>query len=85
MSYNFPAAVTLKGRMFFWRSHLEAYKRALAGLPFDEDPQPDVLVPASRAAADLGVCRRTIGRRVVERQTEMAGGAQPAHANHAAA
>jgi hypothetical protein len=78
MSHNFPAAVTLKGRMFFWRSHLEAHKKALAGLPFDDNPQPDVLVPASQAAAEFGVCRRTIGRRVFERQSETAVVAQSA-------
>jgi hypothetical protein len=58
--------------MYFWRSQLEAHKRELAGLPFDENPPLDVLVPASEAAADFGIGRRTIGRRVVERQADAA-------------
>jgi hypothetical protein len=54
--------------LFFWRSELEAYKRALAGLP-PKAPDlevVDVLVPAAPAAAEFGVGRRTIGRRVAE-------------------
>jgi len=37
-------------------------------LPFEVDPEPDVLVTAAQAAVEFGVCRRTIGRRVVESQ-----------------
>jgi hypothetical protein len=70
MSHKFPSPVTQNGRMFFWRSHLEAHKRALAGLPFEVDPQPDVLVTAAQAAIEFGVCRRTIGRRVVEAMSQ---------------
>ncbi len=66
MSHKFPSPITQNGRLFFWRSHLEAYKKALAGLPFEADPQPDVLVPAAKVATEFGVCRRTLGRRVAE-------------------
>jgi hypothetical protein len=65
MSHKFPAPVNQNGRMFLWRSHLEAHKKKLAGLPFEVDPQPDALVTAAQAAVEFGVCRRTIGRRVL--------------------
>jgi hypothetical protein len=47
---------------------VEAYKRALAGLPpLALDPDfIDVLIPAVSIAAEFGVGRRTIGRRVAE-------------------
>jgi hypothetical protein len=68
MSPKFPLPVRQRGRLFFWRSHVEAYKRALAGLPPKAlDPDlVDVLLPAAALAAEFGVGRRTIGRRVAE-------------------
>jgi len=68
MMVKFPTPVRQAGgRLYFWRSQLEAYKRALAGLPAPEiDPsKPDVLIPAKDAAAEFGFGRRTLGRRVL--------------------
>jgi hypothetical protein len=65
---KFPLPVRQRGRLFFWRSKVEEYKRALAGLP-PKAPDPDlvdVLVPAVALAAEFGVGRRTIGRRIAE-------------------
>jgi hypothetical protein len=73
MSPKFPLPVRQRGRLFFWRSELEEYKRALAGLPPKAlDPDfIDVLVPAVSMAGEFGVGRRTIGRRIAE--AELAG------------
>jgi hypothetical protein len=68
MPPRFPLPVRQCGRLFFWRSQLEAHKRTLAGLP-PKAPDPDlvdVLVPAVETAAEFGIGRRTIGRRVAE-------------------
>jgi hypothetical protein len=67
MSANFPSPLSLNGRRYFWRSELEAHKRALAGLPFENQVDaPDVLVPVRQAAVEFGVCVRTISRRIAE-------------------
>lgn len=69
----FPPVIHLNGRGYIWRSALEGYKaevirHALGGL---KEPQAtsspaghDVLVPLKIAALELGVGRRTIGRRI---------------------
>jgi hypothetical protein len=67
MSARFPKIIEQKGRRFVLRSDAEAYKRALAGLPFESDLNaPEVLVPVRQFASELGVCVRTLGRRIVE-------------------
>ena len=67
MSANFPPVIEQKGRRFVRRSDAEMYKRQLAGLPFEADPNaPEVLVPVKQFAAELGVCVRTVGRRIVK-------------------
>jgi hypothetical protein len=60
---KFPAPREINGRKFFVRDEAEAYKRALAGLP--PLPKADVieLVPAKTFAAELGISRRSLGRR----------------------
>jgi len=74
MSVRFPTIVEQKGRRFVRRSDAEAYKRALAGLPFESDPSaPELLVPMRVFAAELGVCVRTVGRRIVESQKAATG------------
>jgi hypothetical protein len=68
----FPAVMNVNGRGYLLRSHLEAYKRdiirhALGGQTETETPPPpgpDELVPLKVAAVELGVGRRTIGRRM---------------------
>ena len=69
---KFPTPVRQNGRMFFFRSHIEAYKRALAGLPLVDFQGVDSLVPALTVAAELGFGRRTLGRRIAELQTSEA-------------
>ena len=69
MSHKFPSPVQQQGRMYFWRNELEAYKRALAGLPPTDNPNAvDMLVPAAQAASEFGFGRRTLGRRVAASQ-----------------
>ena len=71
MSTKFPHVIEQKGRRFVRRADAEAYKKALAGLPFEADANaPEVLVPVKQFAAELGVCVRTIGRRIAESQAE---------------
>lgn len=68
MDTTFPIAIKVKDRVFFDRFEIEKYKLSLAGLPPPErDPGgPVILVPAKIVAAELGVCRRTLARRIVE-------------------
>jgi hypothetical protein len=55
------------------RTDAEAYKLALAGLPFEADQNaPEVLIPVKQFAAELGVCVRTVGRRIAESQASAA-------------
>lgn len=72
----FPNVIEQKGRRFFSRRGIERYKAMLAGIPFQDDPgdRPDVLVPIRAFASEMGVCVRTIGRRI----EEMRGGASQA-------
>ena len=73
MSAQFPHVIEQKGRQFIRRTDAEAYKKALAGLPFEADANaPEVLVPVKQFAAELGVCVRTIGRRIAEAQASEA-------------
>ncbi len=65
-SLRFPSPVMQGDRVMFWRSHLEAYKLALAGLAHESNPLPDVLIRASTLCRELGICRRTLGRRLRE-------------------
>jgi hypothetical protein len=64
---EFPAPRDINGRLFFVRHEVEAYKCELAGLP--TQPQAPVLelVPAKTVAAELGIGRRTLGRRLRDR------------------
>jgi hypothetical protein len=70
----FPQVIYLNGRGYNWRSHLEHYKSQLVRQALGVRPEPppttrtehDVLVPLKVAGAELGVGRRTIGRRIAE-------------------
>jgi hypothetical protein len=66
MSVSFPRVIDQSGRRFFLRSALDAYKMALAGLPYEKPTEPEELVPIRQAAHELGVCVRTLGRRIAE-------------------
>ena len=74
MSAKFPTIIEQKGRRYVLRSAAEAYKAALAGLPHPSpDPRaPELLVPVRQFAAELGVCVRTVGRRIAESQASAA-------------
>ncbi len=79
MSAKFPPVIEQKGRRFVRRSDAERYKCALAGLPFEADPNtPEMLIPVRQFAAELGVCVRTVGRRIAESQAETVAGPKAA-------
>ena len=73
---RYPAITTVNHRHYNWRSGMERYKaelRAFAlGVPPNYPPPPavDVLVPLKIAAQELGVGRRTIGRRIADSQSD---------------
>jgi hypothetical protein len=63
---DFPTPIKSNGKLFFARHEIEAHKRVLLGLPsIDHHPhEPILLVGAVQVAAEFGVHRRTLGRRV---------------------
>jgi hypothetical protein len=69
-----PPVTFFKGRGYMLRSALNQYKAELQAFALgvapvyspDPDPDPDPFVPLKQVAAELGVGRRTIGRRIVE-------------------
>jgi hypothetical protein len=63
---EFPAPIRFGGRFRFDAHELENFKRALAGLPaVARDPAAPIrFIDASLVCADLGIHRRTLGRRV---------------------
>ena len=71
---RFPPVHFLKGRGYIFRSALNRYKAELQAFALGAEPvappsiDPDPLVPLMRVADELGVGRRTIGRRIVESQ-----------------
>jgi hypothetical protein len=68
----FPKVVWQKGRGYVLRSALNRYKAeltaaALGVAPVSPSPvEPDPLVPLKAVSEELGVGRRTIGRRIAE-------------------
>ena len=77
---DFPLPVRRNGRLYWLRSELEAYKRALVraarGLPAPDDDSPPLsieeFVPSDRVAAEFGINRRTLGRRIAGRDVKEA-------------
>ncbi len=65
-SPDFPTAVVFGGRLRFDEYDFESYKRRLAGLPVaNRDPSAPVRFKnAHEVCADLGINRRTLGRRI---------------------
>jgi hypothetical protein len=72
---KFPEPVRQNGRLYFVDCAMENYKRSLAGLPpLPADPHAKIrLLPASEVAADLGVGRRTLGRRIAKQDNVATG------------
>jgi hypothetical protein len=70
---KFPPAFEMGGRKFVRRSQLEHYKQATvaqalgASAPKYVEPEIEQFVALTDAAAELGVSRRWVGRRMVER------------------
>jgi hypothetical protein len=75
---RFPQVHFLKGRGYVFRSALNQYKAELQAFALGVAPMaapaidPDPLVPLMRIASELGVGRRTIGRRIAESQVSEA-------------
>jgi hypothetical protein len=73
----FPPVIEVNGRLYNWRSHIEAYKEALVAYTLGQDPPPlpttrpvgDCLVPLKVSASELGVTRRTLGRLIREQRS----------------
>ncbi|MGO9428340.1 hypothetical protein [Rhodoblastus sp.] len=71
---QFPTAVAIKGRLYVSRNALERYKAELQAFALGVAPveplktNPDRLVPLKVISDELGVGRRTIGRRIAESQ-----------------
>ena len=69
---RFPSVIWIKQRGYIQRSALDAYTaelRAFAlGVPPVYQPpiKPDLLVPLKQVCVELGVGRRTIGRRIAD-------------------
>jgi len=70
-----PPVTFFKGRGYLLRSQLDQYKAALqafalgVSLPEPRAVYPDPFVPLKQVCAELGVGRRTIGRRIKEAET----------------
>jgi hypothetical protein len=67
----FPTPLEINRRLYFRRTEIETYKQALiawaSGVqapPSDTKSTVEEFVPAERVARELGVGRRTIGRRI---------------------
>ena len=63
---EFPAPIRFGGRLRFDEYDFESYKRRLAGLPeANRDPNAPVRFKSAQdVCADLGINRRTLGRRI---------------------
>ena len=68
----FPPVISFKNRGYIHRSDLDRYKAELTAFALGVAPveparaDPDCLIPLKQVAAELGVGRRTIGRRITE-------------------
>jgi hypothetical protein len=63
---NFPQPVVINDKLYFSRDDVEVYKASLLGLPPPSPGEILKLVSAVDVAAELGVGRRTIYRRLRE-------------------
>jgi hypothetical protein len=69
-----PVPLDMSGRLFFQRSIIEHYKQTLVAWASGAQDPPDYIPPAieefvsaDTVARELGVTRRTIGRRIAGR------------------
>ncbi len=77
---KFPTPLRLHGGRLYWRrSALEAYKRALiraaggnVAEPETNPAEPEIFVHADQVAKEFGFGRRTLGRRVAGFDSEAA-------------
>jgi hypothetical protein len=69
---QFPRPVLIKRRLYVWRNEAERYKAELQAFALGVAPveppkvDPDRLVPLKVISEELGVGRRTVGRRIAE-------------------
>jgi hypothetical protein len=69
---QFPPVTFFKGRGYVLRSQLDQYKAEIQAFALGVRPpepkivEPDPFVPLKQVCAELGVGRRTIGRRIKE-------------------
>jgi hypothetical protein len=74
----FPPVIEIDGRLYFLRSHLEWFKAANMARSFglEQPPFPttrppgDPLVSVAATAVELGVTRRTIGRKIRDQRSK---------------
>ncbi len=75
---RFPDVMFIKGRGYVLRSALNQYKAALQAFALGVQPvepptvDPDPLVPLKQVSVELGVGRRTVGRRIKAAASEAA-------------
>lgn len=73
---EFPPTFEMGGRKFCARSMVEHHKRTIVALamsaapPEYEEPDVEEFVPVTQVAKELGVSRRTIGRRMANPRNE---------------
>jgi hypothetical protein len=71
-----PPVSFFRGRGYLLRSQLEQYKAEMLAFALGVNPpepkivDPDNFVPLKQVCAELGVGRRTIGRRIVEARVQ---------------
>ena len=77
-SPEFPPVAFSRGRGYVRRSDLDWYKAQLMASALGVAPvkpqfvEPDPLVPLKQVCAELGVGRRTVGRRIADTQAGIA-------------
>jgi hypothetical protein len=75
----YPLVFDINGRLYNWRLDVEWYKAALVAYSLGQEPPPlptahpgDSLVPLKTTASELGITRRTIGRKVRDQRSAFA-------------
>jgi hypothetical protein len=74
---QFPPVIFFKGRGYVLRSRLDQYKAEVQAFALGVNPpepkivEPDPFVPLKQLCAELGVGRRTIGRRIKDAEASV--------------